>query len=87
MSEWIVFGPCSYAEEEAQLRCSVFRVPFTCLTVRVIHIEVAHSLDTNSFINALGRFISRRGWPQRIQSHNGSNFISGEKELQEAINA
>ena len=26
MSEWIVFGPCSYAEEEAQLRDMVFRL-------------------------------------------------------------
>jgi len=30
---------------------------FICLTIRAIHIEIAHSLDTDSFINALQRFI------------------------------
>ena len=59
---------------------------FTCLAVRAIHIEVAHSLDTDSFINALRRFITRRGQPQRIRSDNGSNFVRGDKEPREAIN-
>lgn len=58
---------------------------FTCLTVRAIHIEIIHSLDTSSFINALQRFISRRGCPERIRSDNGTNFVSAEKELREAI--
>ncbi|XP_046841790.1 uncharacterized protein LOC124435902 [Xenia sp. Carnegie-2017] len=33
---------------------------FTCFTTRAIHIEIAHSLDTDSMINALRRFISMR---------------------------
>ena len=62
-----------------------YGVIFTCMAVRAIHIEIAHSLDTDSFINALRRFISRRGQPQRMRSDNGGNFVSGEKELREAI--
>ncbi|XP_014676416.1 PREDICTED: uncharacterized protein LOC106816352 [Priapulus caudatus] len=58
---------------------------FTCLIIRAIHIEVSFSLDTDSFINALQRFISRRGKPKRIRSDNGTNFTAGEKELREAI--
>lgn len=63
-----------------------YGVLFTCLSVRAIHIEVVHSLDTNSFINALRRFIARRGPPLQMRSDNGGNFVKGEKELREAIN-
>ena len=45
-----------------------YEVLFICLTVRAVHIEVAHSLDTSSFINALRRFIARRGSPRVIRS-------------------
>jgi len=33
----------------------------TCLAVRADHLEVSHSLDTDSFILALRRFFARRG--------------------------
>ncbi len=59
---------------------------FTCLAIRAIHIEVIQSLDTNSFIHALRRFIARRGPPKVIRSDNGTNFVSGEKEIRTAIN-
>ena len=62
-----------------------YGVLFTCLVTRAIHIEVAHSLDTESFINALRRFIARRGKPDEIRSDNGGNFVKGEKELSNAI--
>ena len=37
---------------------------FTCLAIRAIHIEIIHSLDMHSFINALHRFMARRGYPK-----------------------
>ena len=41
---------------------------FTCLAIRAIHVEIAHSLDADSMINALRRFIARenkkRSWYQ-----------------------
>ncbi len=58
---------------------------FTRMACRVIHIEVAHSLDTNAFINALQRFIARRGKPVSITSDNDTNFIGANRELREAI--
>ena len=42
-------------------------------------------MDTDSFINALRRFISRRGNPEEIRCDNGSNFRGGEKELRLAM--
>jgi hypothetical protein len=58
---------------------------FTCLSSRAIHIEVAYSLETDSFVNAFYRFISRRGTPIQMRSDNGTNLVGGEKELREAI--
>ncbi|XP_073821661.1 uncharacterized protein [Musca autumnalis] len=58
-------------------------VLFTCLTVRAIHIEVAHSLDTSSCIMCIQNFISRRGSPKEIYTDNGTNFKSVERMLQE----
>ena len=58
---------------------------FTCLTIRAVHIEIAHSLDTDSFINVLRRFIARRGKPVVVRTDNGTNFVSGVKELRSCI--
>jgi hypothetical protein len=58
---------------------------YTCLTIRAIHIEKLHSLDTDSFINSLRRCIARRGVPDLIRSDNGTNFVGGQRELQEAM--
>ena len=57
----------------------------TCMATRAAHIEVSHSLDTESFIMALRRFIARRGKPSTILSDNGSSFIGAERELKRAM--
>ena len=58
-----------------------YGVLFTCLTIRAVHIEVAHSLTSDSFIHALRRFISRRGNVKEMRSDNGTNFVGAEREL------
>jgi len=50
-----------------------------------VYIEITHSLDTDSMINALRIFISISGYPEQIRSDQGSNFIKANKELKEAI--
>ena len=44
---------------------------FTCLRYRAVHIELASDLTTDSFINAVTRFVARRGPPRVIYSDNG----------------
>lgn len=64
-----------------------YGVIFTCLSSRAIHLEVAYSLDTDSFINALRRFMCRRGNVKSVVSDNGTNLKAGERELRESINS
>ena len=52
---------------------------------RAVHLEMASSLDTSSCINAIRRFISRRGQVSCIRSDNGTNFVGAERELREAL--
>ena len=77
------FGP--FEVRRGRTNVKRYGVIFTCLTLRAVHIEVANSLDTESFINALRRFIARRGQPEEIRSDNGGNFVRGERELREAV--
>ena len=57
---------------------------FSCLTVCATQIEVAESLETDSFINDLRRFISRRGM-LKVISDNGIYLSGGEREIRESI--
>lgn len=58
---------------------------FTCLTIRAVHLEISYSLDTDSFVNALHRFVSRRGKPREIWCDNGTNFVGAEKQLKHSL--
>ena len=79
------FGP--FMIKRARSLVKRYGVLFTCMTIRAIHLEVAYSLDTDSFLHAMRRFIARRGPPEVVRSNNGGNFISGEKELRDSITA
>lgn len=59
---------------------------FTCMTIRAVHLEIAHSLSTDSFLLVLHSFMARRGVPQNIRCDNGTNFHGSQNELQKAIN-
>ena len=53
--------------------------------MRSIHIEIARTLDTDSFINALRTFIARRGKLHEMFTDNGSNFVDAERVLRTAL--
>lgn len=61
-----------------------YGVIFTCLAIRAVHLEVASSLDTDACLNAIRRFIARRGQVREIYSDNGTNFRSADTELKKA---
>ena len=58
---------------------------FTSLTFRAIHLELCEDMSTDSFIMALRRFISRRGYPLKIMSDNGTNIVGANNELKKCL--
>ncbi|XP_059046616.1 uncharacterized protein LOC131842114 [Achroia grisella] len=77
-----LFGPMEITVGRRRERR--YGVLFTCMTVRAIHIELVPSLTTDSFIMALRRMASRRGWPQYMYSDNGTNLRGTEAELKKS---
>ncbi|CAB3991460.1 OTU domain-containing [Paramuricea clavata] len=62
-----------------------YGVLFTCLNSRAIHLESANCLETDSFLNALRRFIARRGPVREIRSDRAANLIGAAKDLKDAL--
>lgn len=79
-----VFGPWYIKEGRKELKR--WGIVFTCLSSRAIHLETLNTMETSSFINALRRFINRRGKVRQLRSDQGSNFIGGRNELNAEVN-
>lgn len=54
---------------------------FVCFCTRAIHLELISSATTASFMQALRRFIGRRGSVKTIWSDNGTNFVGANNFL------
>ena len=77
------FGP--YVTKEGRKEYKRYGALFTSLVSGAVHIGVANSLETDSFLNALRHFITHRGPVHEIRSDNGTNFVAATRELREAI--
>ena len=53
------FGP--FTMKQGRKENKRYRALFACLDGRAVHIEIAKSLQTDSFLNTLRHFIARRG--------------------------
>ena len=78
-----MFGPFVIRERRSDLKR--YGIIFTCLSSRAVHFESVNSMDTDSFILCLRRFIGRRGAVRTIRCDNGTNFIGAKHELQKAF--
>ena len=77
------FGPWYVKQGKNEVKR--YGVLFTCMASRAVHIEIAHSMNADSFIQALRRFISRRGTIRELRSDTGTNFTGAESELERAF--
>ena len=79
-------GPNTRSRKNATLN-KRYGCIFTWLRYRAVHIEVADDLTTDSFINAVLRFVGRRGTPTILYSDIGSNFRGAEVDFIRALQA
>ncbi|XP_046567249.1 uncharacterized protein LOC124275671 [Haliotis rubra] len=59
-------------------------VIFKCMTTRAVHLDLLESMDSDAFLMAFRRFVSRRGKPHELLSDQGTNFKGAKSELQNA---
>jgi len=80
-----LFGPFKISGEvQKRTTGKGYGVVFTDLTMRAVHLEGVFGYDTDSFMLAFSRFVSVRGWPEKVYSDPGSQLVGAEKELREA---
>ena len=77
------FGPINVKQGRSVVKR--YGCLFCCMTIRAVHLEMAYSMSTDSFISSRRKFVARRGNIAHLYSDNGSNFIGAEKVLREAI--
>ena len=74
-----VFGP--FLTKRGRSREKRYGCLFTCFTTRAVHIEMLNSMESDAFINALNRFMCRRGIPEKMRSDNATNYRGAYREL------
>ena len=73
------FGP--FIVKKGRRHEKRYGVIFTCMAVRAIHLEIVYDLTTDSMLNAIRRFLARRGRVEKFISDNGTNFTGSRKEI------
>ena len=79
-------GPYLTVQGRGRSRAKRYLCLFLCLQTHCCHLEMATtSLDTGAFLNAFVRMAARRGWPTKMLSDNGTNFVGAEKEIRDLV--
>lgn len=74
------FGPVEVRRKRSI--CQQYEVIFTCIMSRAVDLEVALSMETDACINALQRFICRRGQVTHLRSDDGYRFHWGRERTE-----
>uniref|UniRef100_A0A7I4Y6G6 Integrase catalytic domain-containing protein n=1 Tax=Haemonchus contortus TaxID=6289 RepID=A0A7I4Y6G6_HAECO len=77
------FGPLVAKGNDDKTK--VYRIIITCMTTRMIHVEVVTDTSIDKLLLALRRFFARRGVPKTITSDNGPSFVLGDQVLKDSI--
>jgi hypothetical protein len=63
----------------------VWGLLLTCLTTRAVHIELCPDMTVPIWLNAIERFVARRGKPEVLSCDNAGTFISGSKQYNKIV--
>jgi hypothetical protein len=79
-----LFGPLEFRDMvKKRVTGKGWGVMFVCTATTAIHIELTESYSTDSFLQALRRFVCMRGAPARIYSDRGTQLVQAAKEVAE----
>ena len=69
------------------IRCNekTWDIVYKCMTYRCSHLDLLESLDADAIPMPIRSFIALQGKSFEHLSDNGTNFIGGDRELQEAF--
>lgn len=79
-----LFGPY-LVRDNVRKRTSnkVWGIVFCCMVSRAIHVKLASSMSTESFLLAYQRFTSVKGHPLKVWSDPGTNFIGARSVMED----
>lgn len=75
------FGPVYIRPAPRRPAVKAYVALFICLCTKAVHLELVTDLSTDRFLQALRRFVSRRGICTDIYSDNGTNFVGARNKL------
>ncbi|XP_055623472.1 uncharacterized protein LOC129766899 [Toxorhynchites rutilus septentrionalis] len=79
------FGPLYLRLAPRRPAVKAYVAIFVCMCTKAVHLELVSDLSTDRVLQALRRFISRRGMCTDIYSDNGTNFIGARNKLREVL--
>lgn len=79
-----LFGPYLVRDDvKRRVSMKVWGVIFCCMASRALHVELATSMSTESFLMTYQRFTAIRGHPLKVWSDPGTNFIGARSLLED----
>ncbi|XP_058816239.1 uncharacterized protein LOC131679517 [Topomyia yanbarensis] len=77
------FGPVYLRPVPRRGAVKAYVAIFICLCTKAVHIELVSDLSTDRFMQALRRFVARRGKCTDLYSDNGTNFVGARNRIQD----
>ncbi|XP_055589397.1 uncharacterized protein LOC129741675 [Uranotaenia lowii] len=79
------FGPVYIRQGYRKAPIKAYVAVFVCFSTKAVHLELVSDLSTAKFVQALRRFIGRRGKCATLYSDNGTNFVGARNQLKELL--